>query len=252
MMLVKLGLAEGPSPETIVAYDQEVARQLQQEEDEAKALIRDTSDSPESTSRSSGSEGDSSSAGEMAVETDQDVLSLPSAGALAKHLGLWMPTRLSQKTELALKRAVVSCLDLLEESTAATAAVVASGGATTPVPTATATAGSLGQGVFNQHSLLIHAVINPSYEFILSMHRIDCLSSFPTLYCLPFIDLTNSLYHLPFVCIIVFVVTLGMRLEVEDIVARAADSAPVKEFGIKLLRTAINGATAEFEGKVTD
>ena len=41
-----------------------------------------------------------------------------------------------------------------------------------------------------------------------------------------------------------------MRLEVEDIVARAADSAPVKEFGIKLLRTAINGATAEFEGKV--
>ena len=43
-----------------------------------------------------------------------------------------------------------------------------------------------------------------------------------------------------------------MRLEVEDIVARAADSAPVKEFGIKLLRTAINGATAEFEGKVND
>ena len=43
----------------------------------------------------------------------------------------------------------------------------------------------------------------------------------------------------------------GLRLEVEDIVARAADSAPVKEFGVKLLRTAINAATAEFEGKVT-
>ena len=142
MMLVKLGLAEGPSPETILAYDQEVARQLQEEEEEAKALIRDTSDdvSTSTITSSSTSEGDSSSGGEMAMETDQDVLSLPSAGALAKHLGLWMPTRLSAKTELALKRAVVSCLDLLEESSSA-----AAGGAQ-PVATPAAPAGSLGQG----------------------------------------------------------------------------------------------------------
>ena len=135
-----------------------MARQLQEEEEEAKALIRDTADdvSTSAITSSSTSEGESSSGGEMAVETDQDVLSLPSAGALAKHLGLWMPTRLSVKTELALKRAVVSCLDLLEESTAA-----AAGGAQ-PVATPAAPAGSLGQGQRQTTMHLHHPLFKPN------------------------------------------------------------------------------------------
>ena len=114
-------------------------------------MSKDTADGntlPSDINNNSNSEGDSSSSsvsgsssgvGEIAVETDQDVLSLPSAGALARHLGLWMPARLSPKTELALKRAVVSCLDLLEESATASVSV---GGVQSPV----AAAGALGQG----------------------------------------------------------------------------------------------------------
>lgn len=55
------------------------------------------------------------SEGEEEVETDPDVLALPSARALSKYLGLWMPQRLSNKAELSMKRAVVSCADLIKD-----------------------------------------------------------------------------------------------------------------------------------------
>ena len=46
-------------------------------------------------------------------ETDPDVLALPSTAALAAQLRLWLPQPLSAKAELALKRAAVSCSDLV-------------------------------------------------------------------------------------------------------------------------------------------
>ena len=159
LMLVKLGLTEGPSPEQIQAWSAAAAA--------AKA---------ETAAAADGAEGASTAAEEEAEEvTDPDVLSLPPVGALAAHLGLWMPTPLTARTELAIKRAVVSCLDLLADAA--------------PVP-APAAAGGNGAAA---------------------------------------------------------AAAVAGRLEVEDVVARAADAAPTTEFGVKLLRQALNAATAEFD-----
>ena len=80
MMLCKLGLIEQPSADAV-----EYARQLPPVE--SKEPVEE--------------------------ESDSDVLSLPSATALAKSLDLWLPQQLQPNTELTLKRGVISCLDLL-------------------------------------------------------------------------------------------------------------------------------------------
>ena len=49
-------------------------------------------------------------------ETDPDVLSLPSVELVAKYLGISLPKALKQKTEINLKRAIISCLDTLGEN----------------------------------------------------------------------------------------------------------------------------------------
>lgn len=51
---------------------------------------------------------------EVEVETDPDVLSLPSVQDVASHLQIDLPVRLRKQTELNLKRAVISCLDYIE------------------------------------------------------------------------------------------------------------------------------------------
>jgi preprotein translocase subunit SecA len=166
LMLVKLGLSEPPSDQAVQAY---LAMQQQQRAD---AASQEGEDGAVAVAVPAVDEAD--------VETDPDVLSLPSVGALAFQLGLWMPTTLSSKIELNLKRAVVSCLDILADATAA--------------PSSSSSSSSSGQAG--------GSAAGPG------------------------------------------------RLEVEDVVARAADSAPVAEFGVKLLRSAINSATAEFEAVV--
>eukprot|EP01041_Mallomonas_annulata_P006005 gene6005-12107_t len=45
------------------------------------------------------------------IETDPDVLALPSVSALCDYLSIALPVNLKPATELALKRAVVSCVD---------------------------------------------------------------------------------------------------------------------------------------------
>ena len=155
LMLVKLGLTEGPSAEQIQAWSAAVAA--------AKAEAAAAADGAEDTPAAAEEE-------EVEEETDPDVLSLPPVGALAAHLGLWMPTPLSARTELAIKRAVVSCLDLLADAAPAPA----------PAP-ASAAAGGNGAAA-------------------------------------------------------AVAVAVAGRLEVEDVVARAADAAPTTEFGVKLLR----------------
>jgi hypothetical protein len=102
LMLVKLGLTEGPSPEQIQAWSAAAAA--------AKAEAA-AADGAEGTPAAAEKEEE-----EVEEETDPDVLSLPPVGALAAHLGLWMPAPLSARTELAIKRAVVSCLDLLADA----------------------------------------------------------------------------------------------------------------------------------------
>ena len=49
------------------------------------------------------------------VETDPDVLALPSSRALSMSLGLWCPQKLSNRAELSMKRAVVSSSDLIKD-----------------------------------------------------------------------------------------------------------------------------------------
>jgi preprotein translocase subunit SecA len=85
------------------------------------------------------------------------------------HLDLWLPNKLTKKTELAMKRAVVSCLDLISD-------VAAIG--------------------------------------------------------------TNASMAAP------------GRLEVEDIVARAGDSAPTQDIAVRLLRGALTAATTEFDATI--
>jgi hypothetical protein len=85
------------------------------------------------------------------------------------HLDLWLPNKLTKKTELAMKRAVVSCLDLISD-------VAAIG--------------------------------------------------------------TNASMAAP------------GRLEVEDIVARAGDSAPTQDIAVRLLRSALTAATTEFDATI--
>lgn len=116
---------------------------------------------------------------EEEVETDPDVLALPSARALSKHLGLWMPQRLTNKAELSMKRAVVSCADLIKETIA-------------------------GSG------------------------EVDMSSA----------DTKGKI-----------------KLEIEDIVSRAADNRagvdPKADFAIRLMRQAISGVRAEFDETVS-
>lgn len=50
------------------------------------------------------------------VETDADVLSLPSVDYLAEVIGIRIPNKLSRSAELTLKRAVVSCTDILGDN----------------------------------------------------------------------------------------------------------------------------------------
>ena len=96
--------------------------------------------------------------GEEEIETDEDVLSLPSIADLAASLDLWTPGPLSKSAELNLKRAVISCLD------------------------------KIGEG--------------------------------------------------------------ADRLQVEDIVAQAADNAPVDEIAVKLLRKGLSKVTSELENMI--
>ena len=56
------------------------------------------------------------------LETDADVLALPPISAVATHQDLWLPQQPSPQAELALKRAVVSCLDLIEASSPSSSA----------------------------------------------------------------------------------------------------------------------------------
>jgi len=49
------------------------------------------------------------------IEEDPDVLALPSLSALARQLNVWLPQQPRRSTELNLKRAVVSCFDVLSE-----------------------------------------------------------------------------------------------------------------------------------------
>lgn len=92
MMLVKLGLTTVTPPE-------------------ATAEIKADSETTEV-----GTEGESQNEEEeeVEVETDPDVLSLPSVESLCSSLQISLPKRLKQKTELNLKRAIVSCLDMIE------------------------------------------------------------------------------------------------------------------------------------------
>jgi preprotein translocase subunit SecA len=103
-------------------------------------------------------------------ESDQDVLALPPIEALSKHLGLWLPSQPSPAAELALKRAVVSCLDTIQ------------------VQAEPASGASPGRRVSE-----------------------------------------------------------SVRLQVEDVIARAADSAPAQSEPVRLLRKALNMLASEFE-----
>merc|ERR1711871_1066079 len=96
--------------------------------------------------------------GEEEIETDEDVLSLPSISDLAASLDLWTPGPLSKSAELNLKRAVISCLDKIGED--------------------------------------------------------------------------------------------ADRLQVEDIVAQAADNAPVDEIAVRLLRKGLSKVTSELENMI--
>jgi len=60
------------------------------------------------------SDTDHSDGDEVEEETDPDVLSLPSVQDVASHLQIDLPIRLRKQTELNLKRAVISCLDYIE------------------------------------------------------------------------------------------------------------------------------------------
>lgn len=66
---------------------------------------------PESQSESSDSTENEED--EMVVETDPDVLSLPNITLLSKYLDIALPKPLKQTTEINLKRAVISVLDML-------------------------------------------------------------------------------------------------------------------------------------------
>lgn len=65
---------------------------------------------------STGFSSEPSGDGADEIETDEDVLSLPKVEELSKMLNIWLPSSLSYKAELALKRAVISCMDLIAET----------------------------------------------------------------------------------------------------------------------------------------
>lgn len=131
MLLVKLGITENP-PKVNGTAD------LSKEEE------------TEATAESKAEEDE-----QVDEETDPDVLALPDVLDLANVLSIQLPKKLKMQTELDLKRAIVSCSDLLSDSAG--------------------------------------------------------------------------------------------RLEVEDIVSQAADSAPVTNSAVKLLRGAIKKMTQEFD-----
>mmetsp|Transcript_19540 Transcript_19540/g.18872 ORF Transcript_19540/g.18872 Transcript_19540/m.18872 type:complete len:1035 (-) Transcript_19540:297-3401(-) len=165
LLLIKLGITQGPTEADITAYHEMISKEKMEldtiKENERKAL-EDAGNLNEEYTEVAVVEAEEE-------ETDPDVLSLPPIGALAVHLDLWMPNKLTKKTELSMKRAVVSCLDLISD-------VAAIG--------------------------------------------------------------TNASMAAP------------GRLEVEDIVARAGDSAPTQDVAVRLLRGALTGATTEFDATV--
>jgi preprotein translocase subunit SecA len=165
LLLLKLGITQGPTEADIMAYHEMISKEKMEldsiKEKERKALEDAGNLNADYT------EVDVVEVEEE--ETDPDVLSLPPIGALAVHLDLWMPNKLTKKTELAMKRAVVSCLDLISD-------VAAIG--------------------------------------------------------------TNASMAAP------------GRLEVEDIVARAGDSAPTQDIAVRLLRGALTAATTEFDATI--
>lgn len=72
---------------------------------------------------------------ETIEETDPDVLSLPSIESIAQYLQIDIPKKLKQKTEIYLKRAIISCLDSFEPSNVdklAVEDVISSAGENTP------------------------------------------------------------------------------------------------------------------------
>lgn len=81
-MLIKLGIATLPEASSEVIID------IQQQEESQEAE-------------------------DSEVETDEDVLSLPAIPYLTAAMNLWTPGPLSKSAELAIKRAVISGLDLV-------------------------------------------------------------------------------------------------------------------------------------------
>jgi preprotein translocase subunit SecA len=171
LLLVKLGLTEAPQPGIAAVSSAKAATPAvsatgeisalddgaEAEEGSFAAAVKDGPERPPQAEEeeSEGATEASEEEEEDIIETDPDVLSLPDINDLAKHLDFWLPKKLKKKTDIALKRAVISCVDLLGESAG--------------------------------------------------------------------------------------------RLDVEDVVAQASDSAPVTEQAIKLLRAALQMVTKEFD-----
>jgi len=112
LMLVKLGLVTSPSPELIAAT---AAKEAKAKEEMLQALAEAQEPDQEGGSAAAQTSKVVVEEEEVEVETDVDVLSLPPVTALAEHLSLWTPQPLTPRTELMLKRGVISCMDLLSE-----------------------------------------------------------------------------------------------------------------------------------------
>lgn len=154
MMLTKLGLLQPPS-----------ASLISTKSDELSAATK--------VALQSIGEGSALTESDL-VETDEDVCALPPIAAVAEAGGLVLPAQPTVAAELALKRALISCLDLIED----------------PTPTSTSTSTSTPTGTSTSRE--------------------------------------------------------KFRLQVEDIISRASDTAPAQSEPIRLLRTALTLLTTEF------
>ena len=71
-----------------------------------------SSDDSSSSSSSSSSSGDDNDDNFDEIETDEDVLALPSILELSASIDINLPSNPSNRVEMELKRAIVSCGDL--------------------------------------------------------------------------------------------------------------------------------------------
>ena len=102
LMLHKLGFLT-ISSETITNIDESTSESIEK-------------DGNNNNNNNNNSDEDEEEEEEEIEETDPDVLSLPSVELVAKYLGISLPKALKQKTEINLKRAIISCLDTLGEN----------------------------------------------------------------------------------------------------------------------------------------